>query len=63
MDGDQGLVEAQHDQGEEEPAEDEAGEGTAVCEQPVGEAADGGGDLPGGVHQAEDGDQAGERGP
>lgn len=45
VDRDQGLVQAQHHQGQEQAAEHEARARAAVGQQPVGERADRGGDL------------------
>ncbi|BFO17892.1 hypothetical protein SHKM778_42800 [Streptomyces sp. KM77-8] len=61
MDGDQGLVQAQHDQGQEEAAEKEPGGRAAVRQQPVGGVTDPGGHLTGEEHQAEQGRQSGHQ--
>lgn len=50
-DRDEPLVRADHDERQEEPAEDELGDGPTVREQPRGSGADGNGDEAGDGHQ------------
>ncbi len=61
VDRDQGLVQAQHHERQEQAAQDQPGEGAAGGEQPGGEGADGGGDLAGEEHQAENRHQPGDQ--